>query len=376
MQMSATVQAMGGVDNLEDVIAYDLQNFALRDTQGRLWSPEEKRLFTAEENERIKKMYNSIYQGNNNPEAADMYQELWEETLEESEAQQESLGYNLASLTNQDGSLNLRNLKATAFKTGAILAPQNITYGDKDCFLFICTAEQWGQLGSTPYVYGGLQATQGGYEQFPSQYGMSGSGFDTIACTTNTNQYDKPLGCGPSAFIGLIGRKFNNGATIDGMNKGTHTRNALERKMLRPSGLNGRPAIASYMGTCYFGGGGLTVGTRFKIGGDEYLLDAQAKSPTGRQLRLQGNVSRLTDNVFANADIKANMLMQEVGRDNNPVVAEYFVGGGVGHYAPVAKYMIRQGASSYVDIKTDDHDDRWWSLSGGWGTERGVFYID
>lgn len=112
------------------------------------------------------------------------------------------------------------------------------------------------------------------------------------------------------------------------MQKGTHTFNALQKKMLRPSGPNGRPAIASYMGTYYFGGGGLTVGTRFKTGGDKYLLDAQAKSPAGKQLRLIGNVSRLTDNVFANADIKANMLMQEIGRDHNPVVAEYFVGEG------------------------------------------------
>ena len=74
-----TVQAMGGVRNLKDVVAYDLQNFALRDTQGRLWSPEEVRLFTEEETDHIKKMYNSIYQGNNDPEVTNMYQELWEE---------------------------------------------------------------------------------------------------------------------------------------------------------------------------------------------------------------------------------------------------------------------------------------------------------
>lgn len=70
------------------------------------------------------------------------------------------------------------------------------------------------------------------------------------------------------------------------------------------------------------------------------------------------------------------MLMQEVGRDNNPVVAEYFIGGEVGHYAPVGEYVVKQGAATFVDVKTTNHSDRWYSLFGGWGTERGVFYID
>ena len=33
--------------------------------------------------------------------------------------------------------------------------------------------------------------------------------------------------------------------------------------------------------------------------------------------------------------------------------------------------------ATFVDVKTVDHGkDYWYSLSGGWGTKRGVFYID
>lgn len=290
-------------------------------------------------------------------------------------------------------------MKAAIEDSGATttLSPQTITDGDKGCFLFVCTSYQYGQIGSSPFNYGGLQATQGGESQYPSQYGRSdingGSGFNYLECLyLNGNfvggrakVYNKPLGCAPSAFIGLIGRKFNNGATIDGYKKGgsagKNTLDGLRRRMVDPVGDNGRPRIAQYMGTCYFGGGGLTYGNSFKSGANKYLLDAKAKSPTGNQLWTRANVSHYAGNVFGAASTKADMIMQEVGRDNNPVVAEYFLGDRYdtfveGHFAPIAQYWIRQGASAYVDIKTRNHDDRWYSLSGGWGTERGVFYID
>ena len=386
MQMYKTLQVIGGVGNLKEVVAYDLQNFALRDTRNRLWSVDEARLFTSAENDYLKELYNSIYSANNNPEAAKMYQEMWRKTLADAETQQSSFGYKLASLANKDGSLSLTKLQVAAAKTKAAvsLSPQNITEGSKDCFLFVCAAYQVGQLGNTPYQYGGLQASQGGFKQSPGDYGINMLGFGTIACVHNTYQYNKPLGCAPSAFIGLIGRKFNNGAKIDGMNKTTHSFRQLQQKMLRPTpGYNNRPAIASYMGTCFFGGGGLTTAPGFMSGGDRYLLDAKATSPANKQLRMKGNWSRVTDNVTT-AQQKADILMQEVGRDNNPVVAEYFLGdrftvGSEGHFAPVAQYAVKSGvAGTFVDIKTPDHryTGRWYSLSGGWGTERGVYFID
>lgn len=398
-EMYRAVQAMGGVGNLKDVVAYDLQNFVLRDTQDRLWSVNRAAMLTAEETKGLKEIYDAIYEGNNTPAAEEMYEELWEETLEEAELQPQSFGYNLADLTASDGSLDLKKVKAAIEDVGATaaLTPQTITDGDKNCFLFVCTAYQYGQLGSTPYKTGGLQATQGGFEQRPSDYDRydinGGRGFNYLECLyLNGNfvggrgkVYSKPLGCAPSAFIGLVGRKFNNGATIDGYRKngpaGKNTLVALKKRMVDPVGDNGRPRIAQYMGTCYFGGGGLTYGNSFKSGANKYLSDANAKSPTGNPIRLQGNVSHYAGNVFGAASTKADMIMQEVGRDNNPVVAEYFLGDRYdtfveGHFAPIAQYWIRHGASAYVDVKTTNHSGRWYSLSGGWGTERGVFYID
>ena len=394
-----TVQAMGGVSNLKEVVAYDLQNFVLRDLQNRLWSIDKARVLTASEVKRLHEIYDAIYKGNNTPAAAEMYTRLWEETLKESELQPQSFGYSLADLTASDGSLDLQRVKDAIEGSGATsaLSPQTVTKGDKSCFLFVCTAYQYGQLGNSPYRPGGLQATQGGYEQYPYNYGRydinGGNGFNYIECTLlngnfvggSAKVYNKPLGCAPSAFIGLVGRKFNNGATIDGFNKdgpaGRNTLAALISRMVDPVGINGRARIANYMGTCFFGGGGLTYGNALVSGGRRFLADAGAKSPTGKQLALRANVSHYAGNVFAAAGTKADMIMQEVGRDNNPVVAEYFLGGKgdlfvEGHFAPIAQYWIRSGASAYVDVKTTNHGDRWYSLSGGWGTERGVFYID
>lgn len=67
---------MGGVENLKDVVAYDLQNFVLRDTQDRLWSVNRARMLTTEETERLKEIYDAIYKGNNTPAAEVMYEDL------------------------------------------------------------------------------------------------------------------------------------------------------------------------------------------------------------------------------------------------------------------------------------------------------------
>ena len=215
MEMYKTVQAMGGPQNLKDVIAYDLQNFVLRDTQDRLWSVNRAVMLTPEETERVKEIYNDIYEGNNSPANEEMYEDLWKETLEESELQPQSFGYNLADLTMNDGSLDLKKVKAAIEGSSATdaFSPQNITDGDKSCFLFVCTAYQYGQLGSNSNQPGGLQATQGGFEQYPSDYGRydinGGNGFNYVECCLLNGNFvggrakvtNKPLGCAPSAFI-------------------------------------------------------------------------------------------------------------------------------------------------------------------------------
>lgn len=70
------------------------------------------------------------------------------------------------------------------------------------------------------------------------------------------------------------------------------------------------------------------------------------------------------------------MLKQEVGRDNNPVVAEYFYGFGKGHFSPVKIYQIYNGITIGVNVKTMDNSDKFHSLSASWGTQRGVFYLE
>ena len=133
-------------------------------------------------------------------------------------------------------------------------------------------------------------------------------------------------------------------------------------------GVNGRPRIANYMGTCWNGGGSMTVGAGFTSGGNNFLKDA------GSSLRVHSNVSHLAGNLIA-APAKADMLKSQIGTANNPVVAEYFRGPFQGHFSPVTEYNIYNGFTTIVNVKTKDDPNNFYSLSIGWGAERGVFYL-
>ena len=113
----------------------------------------------------------------------------------------------------------------------------------------------------------------------------------------------------------------------------------------------------------------MTFAQGFAGGANEFLRDQ------GSPLRLKYNYSHYAGNVWS-APAKARILVQEIGKDNNPVVAEYFRGFGRGHFSPVTEYRITYGITTGVQVKTMDDRNKWHSLSGFWGTQRGVFYLD
>lgn len=89
--------------------------------------------------------------------------------------------------------------------------------------------------------------------------------------------------------------------------------------------------IANFMGTCWNSGGSMTTAGGF-VGGGKGFLSKYATS-----LELKSNYSEYHRNV-AFAGTTAKMLKQEIGKDNNPVIAEYFHGFGKGHFSPVTIY--------------------------------------
>lgn len=129
--------------------------------------------------------------------------------------------------------------------------------------------------------------------------------------------------------------------------------------------------IANYKGTCRATGTreSLTLGHGFRDGANSFLRDADS------DFELISNISHYLGNETSAAD-KARMIVEQVGRKSNPVIAEYFRGIPNGHYSSINEYNIFWQNTVSVTIKTFDDwgpNDRFWSLSGSWGTERGVF---
>lgn len=355
-----TIDAMGGPGTPYALVAVDINYFVIKDTQGRLWEIGATTPFSTTEKQELVDTYDEMYQANNTPETKKLAQDAWNEARAQASS---SVGGDLQSLAKPDGSLDL----SLAAESLAQLGTQTVESDKRKCFLFFCYKVNRGHIDPS------RQATQGGYKQQRYHYELptaNGDGFPTIACIfSNSKQYNKPLGCGPSAFIGLLTRKFRDGKTFSGKNKTNTSEIGFKQWLIAEVGVNGRPRIANYMGTCWNGGGSMTIGAGFTSGGNNFLRDA------GSSLRVKSNVSHYAGNVTS-APTKANILKDQVGAKNNPVVAEYFRGPGRGHFSPVTSYAIYNGVTKGVNIKTIDNTGRWYSLSGIWGTERGVFYLE
>ena len=350
-----------------------MQSFILQDKSEQYWLPEENRQLNEDEVRELKEIYWEIYRGNNNRESAEEYKDMWQDVLGEGELGPQGLTGGLETLALADGSLDLSAAKQVALADIAraenTLETQRVTKHGRKCFFFICTAYIRGQMGSSPgkFNFAAPQATQGGGTQSASTYGYSS--FSYPVCVTNAKTTQSLIGCAPSSFMGLVGRQFDKGQTIAGYNKSRYSRNDLFKYMTRPSSSRyGQPLIANYMKTCWLNDGGLTKGRNFINGGNRFFAN------TKTDLTVQGTVTEYAGNVAA-GNAYAEIMSNQIGVAENPVVVEYFRGVGKGHFAPVAKYWIRQRGVTYVDVQTTDHYGRWYSLTGGWGTQRGAFYL-
>ena len=370
-----TIDAMGGPANLKEVVAVEAEIFVLRDTQGRLWNIDTQKMLTPEEVQSATDTYNEMYEANNSPEVAQTMKSTWDKFIATKNAATRNAPIDWQALTKQDGSLNLQQFKELTAET---LHTTTVFNDGRGC-LGLCVT-------NNGEIHAPRQAHRGGGYQYPGYFGRSVN-WKMPWCVTLAAKSTDAIGCAPSAFIGLVWRKWVDGTPVMGRSytglKGIkayelsyeypyfHSSKtaSIAYDMTTPNGLGGRPMIANMMGTCWVGGGSLTTAGGF-VGGAREFLSKYAKS-----LVLKENHSEYHGNV-AFAGTKAKMLKQEIGRDNNPVVAEYFRGFGQGHFSPVTIYQIYNGVTIGVNVKTMDDRDKFHSLSAVWGTQRGVFYLE
>jgi len=249
------------------------------------------------------------------------------------------------------------------------IEPLNRYPDSRHCFLFICNHIRSG------YIPAANQALNSGDDQEPRYFGRRGQSFSMPYCIiTGTVNQNALLGCAPAAFVGLIQRKFLEGTkffgvTYDNTKDRSQQLNALAVSMTAPLGLHGRPLIANYMDTCWNTGDSMTIGIGFRDGAKNFLQNQNLN------FTVTSNISHYAGNVTS-APAKAAILIRNIGNKNNPVIAEYFRGFGQGHYSPVTKYAVYDTGVNGLNVQTLSDPTEWMSLSGTWGTERGVFALE
>jgi hypothetical protein len=357
-------------------------------------------------------LYSSGKRGNT-PEVRKLIEAMWEPYTELSATGKMTLAItSQPELAKADGTLNFKRA-AELLRGQQGLSPQVRRKNAVECVpVFLgqrCYDITHGHINSWD------NARSGAFRQDPYWFGWkSTKTFTMPKCglpghnITGTGN-EVPLGCGPSAFISLIWRLWADGEPFYGKkyNGEPQGNNWAYRSTKRPVGssdynkvdsiaLNmtmesnwagGRPTIASYMGSCYFVAGTMTIAQRFVDGGNDFLKDQgkQASSRgTGKRLRIQGNFSHGPGNTRSAKD-KGDILHRELGLYNRPVIAEYWLDkqGATksGHFSPVTEYRILTprgvlSGSPIVKVKTIDTNSKWYTITDNGQAEVGVFFVE
>lgn len=166
--------------------------------------------------------------------------------------------------------------------------------------------------------------------------------------------------------------------------------NGLLAALMHPDA-RGVPRLSQYMGACYFVSGSMVTPGNFVNGANAFLVSdgkQAASRGVGNRIRLTGNTSYLLGNAL-NASFKATMLRDQIGKNDNSMVALYWPKGVISnagaHYSPIRQYRITSGGTYLLPdvaiLATDTdytHPGRrvWHSLSDIWLPATGVYYLD
>lgn len=166
--------------------------------------------------------------------------------------------------------------------------------------------------------------------------------------------------------------------------------NGLLAALMEPDA-RGVPLLSQHMGACYFVSGSMVTPGNFVNGANAFLMSdgkQAASRGVGNRIRLTGNTSYLLGNAL-NASFKATMLRDQIGKNDNTMVALYWPKGVISnsgaHYSPIRQYRITSGGTYLLPdvaiLATDTdytHPGRrvWHSLSDIWLPATGVYYLD
>jgi len=399
-----TIAALGGPSKLKRVVAAMSTIFLLEDTSGTYWDPNTHAPANSEWLTFLKDNYDEMMAENNSAELQEQLDDLWEPYLEGAGNDEAVLSPSLhPDLARGDGTLNLKRaaelLQASEKITPQVRRTPTVTcewvFGFQRCYDLL-----------HGYINPWDQAHSGAFEQRPYFHGWKDTHKFTMNRCRGGLNYDAPIGCAPAAFISLIWRLWADGEPFYGKRYNGepfgkkygvwqpyqstkrdpyNKADSIAVNMTMASSYYNRPVIASYMGSCYFGNGTMTLGQRFVDGGNDFLKDQgkQASSRgAGNRLRMGYNFSKGRFNV-SSAPAKATILHRELGQYNRPVIAEYWLDKEgttkSGHFSPVTEYRVFKPKSSrvwMVRVKTMDTPSKWYTLTDAWQAEVGVYYVE
>ncbi len=366
--LQTTVAALGGLANLDEIVASTANSLLVRDTSGSLWDAATHEILEADQVAWLISTYDEIVGSNNTQEFIDEMQANWDAFEEELLESQAANGFSPQDVTDAAGGLDLQ--VASVLSTG--LSPATFTdYGRQCGFLGLFCSHRF--TGSIPQS---KQAVQGGFAQMREDYfGIDATpiAFNSIACGVNNPVNDLALlGCGPSAFIGLVGEKFkNHSVTFNGKNSNNTSLTAFKQWLVAPTGPNGRPRIPSYMGTCVLGTNyeGFTTLSGFTNGAQDFL----SQSGSGLTIKYSAGIGGSTG---FNQSTAATMVHLQVGVYENPVVATYWPNSTSAHYSPITHYDILWSNGVAINIRTIDGGTIWYNISSHWSGQIGVYYLE
>lgn len=365
-EMYAAMEALGGQEHLAGIVAATANNLLLRDREGGLWDVATRRKLGPAEVDAVARRYDEIVRANSDVAFIEQMHAQWDRLYQQSGDMEGILGYRFAELVSEDGRLSLEALASLGDRLDAAAF---VDHG-RQCVLFVCWHNYTGHIANQSN-----QAVQSGGYQRRSDYGWLDPPirFNSIACVANNPVNGVAyLGCGPSASIGLVGEKFkNHQVAFSGKSASNTSLLAFRQWLVAPTGINGRPRIAEYMGTCVLGTAyeGFTSIGSFVSGGQGFLNE------TNSGLTMLYTAGNGGPNGY-NSHNAANYIHLQVGVKENPVVATYWPNAVTAHYSPITHYDIMWGAGITINVRTMDHGANWYGLSSHWAGQIGVYYLE